>query len=161
MWCKQIQELLKSDYLDGEANQRKEQQIKEHLAHCPDCCEVEKELQIQRMLFQKAKQQPVPERIWQNIRDVIVKESLKQESSANRGILQRLKKSMLVPRPVFALAGALTVIIFVLVFTGTFIQKKESLSKLNIGESIVSYSLNGESEDFSYDLGTNIEEYFL
>ena len=161
MRCKQIQGLLKSDYLDGEAGQREERQIKEHLAHCPDCRGVEKELQAQRMLFQKAEQQPVPERVWQNVRDVIVTERLNQESGANRGIIRQLKESTMVPRPVFVLAGALTVIILVLALSGTFIQKNQSLSKVNIAESIVGYSLNGESGDFSYDLGTNIEEYFL
>jgi len=161
MQCRKIQELLKTDYLDGEINPEVGQHIKEHLVECPQCRRSEEELQAQRTLFQEAKRQQVPVNLWQNIRDDIITQRLSQESGANQGILQRLKESILRPRPVFALASTFAVIIFVLVFAGIFIQKKQSLSKVNIVEGIIGYSLNGESGDFSYDLGTNIEEYFL
>ena len=36
MQCKKIQELLKTDYLDGEANPQEEQFIKQHLKQCPE-----------------------------------------------------------------------------------------------------------------------------
>jgi len=161
MRCRKIQELLKTDYLDGQVNPRQGQDIKEHLAKCRQCRRLEGELLAQRMLFQGAKRKQVPERVWQNIRDTIITERLTQEHSLSGNILQRLRESILAPRPVFALAGALTVAIFVLVLSGVFIQNRRSLSKVNVGESIVGYSLNGESGDFVYDLGTEIEEYFL
>jgi len=161
MQCRKTQELLKADYLDGEINQREEKQIKEHLAKCPECRRLEKELQVQHMLFQKTKQPQVPERVWQNIRDAIVTERLNKESSVSSSILQRLRESILAPRPVFAIAGVLTAIIFVVIFAGAIIQKKQSFSKENSGESVVGYNLNDENEDLLYTLGTNIEEYFL
>jgi len=161
MQCRKTQELLKADYLDGEINQREEKQIKEHLARCSECRRIEKELQVQHMLFQKTKQPQVPERVWQNIRDAIVTERLNKESSVSSSILQRLRESILAPRPVFAIAGALTAIIFVVIFAGAIIQKKQSFSKENSGESVVGYNLNDENEDLLYTLGTNIEEYFL
>lgn len=161
MRCKKIQELLKADYLDGEVNQKELQYIKEHLAECPECSRLEKELQNQRMLFQKAKRPQVPERVWQNIRDAIMTECLNQESGLGRRILERFRESIFAPRPVFALASALTAIILLVIFAGSVIQKRQALSKENAQESIAGYSLNGESQDLLYDLGTNIEEYFL
>jgi predicted anti-sigma-YlaC factor YlaD len=161
MRCKNIRELLKSDYLDGAISQTEEQLIKEHLANCPQCLRLEKELQTQHMLFQKAKPQQVPGRVWQNVRDTIVAGYLNQESSVSRGILKRLRESIWAPRPVFALASALTVIIFVVIFAGILIQKRQSFSIENGGESVADYRLNGESEDLLYGLGTNVEEYFL
>jgi predicted anti-sigma-YlaC factor YlaD len=161
MQCKKIQELLKTDYLDREVNLKQEKCIREHLLECPQCRRLEEELQVQRTLFQEAKQQPVPAHLWQNIRDAIITEGLNPEPAARGGILQRLKESIFTPQPVFALASTFTVIILVLVLTGTFIQKKQLLNKVNIQESIERYSLNGENGDFSYALGTMIEEYFL
>ena len=149
MQCRKIQELLKSDYLDGESKQRELRDIKEHLEQCPECSRLEKELQGQRMLFQKVKRQQMPERVWQNIRDTIVEKRLHQESS------------IFAPRPLFAFAGALTALIFMVIFAGDVIQKNQPLNKLNGEEIIAGYGLNGESEDSLFTLGTDIEEYFL
>ncbi|MCX5656812.1 MAG: hypothetical protein NTZ48_01040 [Candidatus Omnitrophica bacterium] len=161
MQCRKIREVLKTDYLDGEVNVRKQQIIDEHLVQCPECRKLGKELQAQRLLFQKANRQQVPERLWQNIHNAIVEEGLNRETSVNRGVLWRLRESIWSPRPVFALAGALMVIIFVVVFAGTLIQKGQSLGKENGGEMVADYNLNVESGDLIYDLGTGIEEYFL
>jgi predicted anti-sigma-YlaC factor YlaD len=156
-----MRELLRSDYLDGEISRNEQQYIEEHLAQCLECRRLEKELQAQRMLFQKAKRQRAPERVWQSIRDVIIEERINQESSVNRGVLRRLRDLILTPKPLFVLASAVTAIIFVAIFTGTIIQKTQSFNKENGGESFADYRLNGESEDLLYGLGTNIEEYFL
>ena len=162
MQCKKIQELLKTDYLDGEVSPQEEQFIKEHLAHCPECSRLEKELQEQRLLFQGAKRTQVPERIWYNIRNTIVTERLNQEEVAlSREILERLKNLIFARRPVFVLATSLSAIILLAVMATTFVQNKVSLSKQNAAESIVGYSLNAENEYVLYDLGTSIEEYFL
>ncbi len=161
MRCPKIQDLLKADYLDGEATGREQQHIVEHLKMCPQCRRLEKELQGQRLLFQKANQYKPPEHVWQNIREAIVTEAINQESRVSRGMLQRLRESMFAPRPVFALASAITAIIFVVIFSTAIIQKKQQLNLENSGEIFAGYSLNGENGDLLYDLGTNIEEYFL
>ncbi len=161
MQCRKIREVLKTDYLDGEVNAREQQYINEHLVQCPECRKLEKELQTQRLLFQNVNRQQVPERLWQNIRDAIITEGLNQENSVNHGILLRLRESIRPPRSVFALASALMVIIFVVVFAGALIQKRQSLSRENDGEIITDYNLNIETGDLLYDLGTGIEEYFL
>jgi predicted anti-sigma-YlaC factor YlaD len=159
MLCEKIQELLKTDYLDGEINQREEQEIKEHLAHCPQCRRLGEELLAQRLLFQKAEQVEPPERVWQNIRDAIITQELNQESRFGTGILGRLKNLFAV-RPAFVLASALTVIIFVAFFTGAMIHKRQLLSKQNIPEGSI-YLLDNDEGLLLYDLGTGIEEYFL
>jgi len=162
MQCKKIQELLKTDYLDGEVNPQEEQFIKEHLAQCPECSRLEKELRVHHLLFQGAKRKQVPERIWGNIRDAIVAERLNQEEEAlSLGILRRLRDFIFARRPVFVLAASLSVIILFAVVATVFIQNKVSLSKQNAAESILGYSFNGENGYVLYDLGTNVEQYFL
>ncbi len=162
MPCKKIQELLQADYLDQEADQQEEQWVKEHLAHCSACSELEKKLQAQRGLFQGVKLQPVPERIWSNIRDAIVTERLKQEEGLIPGILERLKSLIFGHRPAVVLATSLfSMIIIFAVFTNTAIQRQVLLSKQNAAEGIAGYSLNAKNGYVLYDLGTSIEEYFL
>lgn len=162
MQCKKIQELLKTDYLDGEVNQRDQQCIREHLAQCADCRRLKEELLAQRVSFQKAEYKQPPERIWQNIHDTIVSERLKEEKNFLSGIFERLRKLIFVPRPVFALAGSLAAIIFTVIIAGTIIQGgRQSSNRDNGLESFADYALNGENEDLLYGLGTNIEEYFL
>jgi anti-sigma factor RsiW len=161
MRCKQIQELLKSDYLDGEAIDKEQQLVKEHLAQCGECRRLEQELQAQRMVFRDVKPKKAPESIWQNIRENILEEQNNQEASVNPGILERLRELLFAPRPVFALATAFAVLLFIAVFTGVMIQRNRSLGKENFPESIANYSGNGESSDLLYDLGTDIEKYFL
>jgi predicted anti-sigma-YlaC factor YlaD len=161
MRCKEIQELLKADYFDGESSSKQQGQIKEHLGRCAQCRKLEAELQSQRLLFQKVKQE-VPARVWDNIRDAIITEGLNQERGLSAGVLDWLRRNLFAPRPAFALASALTVIIFALFFAGSLMQKRQSLSRqTSAEEAIVGYSLNGEGNGSLYDLGTDIEEYFL
>ena len=161
MQCKKIQELLKADYLDKETGRQEEQFIKEHLARCASCSWLEKELQAQRVLFQGLKPKQAPERIWNNIRDVILTEHLKQKEAPTPGILERLMDLMFARRPVVVLASVLSVIIMFAVFTNVTLQRQASLSKQNAAESIAGYSLNDKNGYVLDDLGTNIEEYFL
>jgi anti-sigma factor RsiW len=162
MLCRKIQELLKTDYLDGEVSQKQEQDIKKHLTRCPQCRRLEEELQSQRALFQKAERQKVPERVWHNIRDAIIREGLNQEKSLSAGVFTRLKNYLFVPKPAFVLATTLAVAIFFAFLAGVFIQKKQSLSKENMPETdIAVYSLSSASDAPLYELGTDIEKYFL
>ena len=162
MGCRKIQELLKTDYLDGEVSQKQEQDIKEHLACCRKCRQLEEELQSQRALFQKAKQHKVPEGVWHNIRDAIIREGLNEEQGLRAGVFDRLRNYLFAPKPAFVLATTLAVAIFFAFLSGVFIQKKQSLSKENIPEGdIAVYSLSSTSDASLYELGTDIEEYFL
>jgi len=162
MQCRKIQELLKTDYLDGEVNQKQEQEIKEHLGRCPKCRQLEEELQSQRALFQKAKQLEAPEGVWHNIRDAIIREGLNEEESLSVGVFERLRNYLFAPKPAFVLATTLAVAIFFAFLAGVFIQKKQSLSKENIPETEMAvYSLSSANDISLYELGTDIEEYFL
>jgi len=47
------------------------------------------------------------------------------------------------------------------VLTGTFIRREQSLSSENEVQILAAYSLSSDNGDLIYDLGTNVEEYFL
>jgi predicted anti-sigma-YlaC factor YlaD len=161
MQCKKIQELLKTDYLDGEIDQEQLKFIQQHLAQCPQCRVLESELQNQRRTFKQAKQQQVPERVWQNIRDAIIRQNLNQESDSKIGVLEQLKHFLFAPKPAFALASIIVALIVTLTFFGTATMRNQVSNTENNIESLLTYGLNSESTDLTYDFGTNLEEYFL
>jgi len=162
MQCKEIQELLKADYLDGELGPKDEQLIKEHLAQCPQCRGIERELKFQATLFQQLGQKEVPERIWQNIREKIMLERLNEEERFGFGFFGRLRNYLFSPKPVFVLARTLAVVIFVALFAGIFLRNESFFSTANHQNGNgVFYSLASINDDMVYDFGTSIEEYFL
>ncbi|MFH0827067.1 MAG: anti-sigma factor [Candidatus Omnitrophota bacterium] len=162
MRCNKIEDLLKADYLDGELSRKEQQLIKDHLAQCPQCRGLEKELQSQRLLFQGTRQQEPPERIWQNIREKIMAERLNQEEGLGSGVFERLWNYLFAPKPVFVLARALAVVIFVAFFANIFLGKSPFFNTVDDQDSNGTvYSLASMNGDMLSDFGTNIEEYFL
>jgi predicted anti-sigma-YlaC factor YlaD len=161
MRCDRIQGLLKSDYLDGQATAKEKQAVLEHLKQCPQCRQMEKELLAARQVLQTAKEQQPPERLWQNIRQAIITERLNAQEVAHKSVWERLRDLIWAPRPVFAVASALTAAIFIAIFAGLIIQNRLSISRLDSALSVIEYRTNGETEQLMNGFGTNVEEYFL
>ncbi len=161
MRCKKIQELLKSDYLDGESGQRETRDIEDHLAQCLQCRELEKELSGQRSIFQNSQRQEPPERLWQNIRAAIVAERLNQDEPARESVFERLiNLKSAFPRSVFAFSGVFAVFVIAIFFAGVVMNNRVSYRD-NGGEAFADYRVNGESVDVASDFGTNVEKCFL
>ncbi|MFA6281633.1 MAG: zf-HC2 domain-containing protein [Candidatus Omnitrophota bacterium] len=159
MNCKEIQGLLKTNYLDNELKPQDNKAIKEHLKNCRQCQKLEEELRGQQMLFQKIKREEVPEHIWRNIRGAIIEENLEKENRANSGVFEHLRELIWGRRPVFVLASTFAVIVFCVVIVGTVIHKKQAL--INGEEILANYNLSDESGQLIYNFGTNIEKYLL
>jgi len=158
--CKLIKDLLKSDYLDGELSKADEQIVKDHLKHCLECKELEKQLRISHQIFQGAQRTTVPGRVWNNIQESIIAEKLKQNEKVPHIIFDKLRGLVPFSRPSVLFAASLSmVLIFAVFYVG--IHNKIDLSKQNSTESIMNYSLNSDTDYAMYDLGTNIEAYFL
>ncbi|MCX5707430.1 MAG: zf-HC2 domain-containing protein [Candidatus Omnitrophica bacterium] len=161
MLCKNIQELIKSDYLDKEIDEAALRQVKEHLAACPFCREMEERLQAQRRIFQSATRFEPPKRIWLNIQDAIVSERMANEDSAKSGIIERLRGLLGPRRPIFALASVLAVTIFVVVLAGGLINKQQFLDRAGSSDIFSVYGFSSDSNYPAGDMGTSIEKYFL
>ena len=161
MNCKQIKELLKTDYLDGEIDPKQKEIISSHLSTCRECEKLEKDLQAQRAIWQNSKKKEVPEHIWQNIREAIYEESLSDKKTDSRGILGYLRGLLTIPRPAFAMAGSFIAIIFVVFLARALIIKKQMFNNEAEKTTAAMYQLVSENGYLIYDLGTNVEEYFL
>jgi anti-sigma factor RsiW len=161
MHCKKIQELLQTDYLDGQIDLPRKQFIQEHLKTCSECSALEKKLQAWRISFQGIKSQPVPERVWSNIREAIVTERLKQQEAAASGIFEYFRGLLYGRGPAMVLATSLFSVLIIFAVFGNLVIQRQIISKQNAAEKIAGYSLNNKNGYVLYDLGTSIEEYFL
>jgi predicted anti-sigma-YlaC factor YlaD len=161
MRCDRIRELLKSDYLDGQAAEKEKQDVLEHLKQCAQCRQLEKDLLAAAAVLRGAEEQEVPDRLWQNIREAIITESVNAEEAVNKSVWERLRGLIWAPRPVFALASALTAVIFIAIFAGLVIQNRLSIERLDSALSVMEYRANGDNTQLLNGFGTNVEEYFL
>lgn len=159
MRCKKIQNLLKSDYLDGNLNPLKQREVLKHLERCDQCCVLEKELRGQREFFQKMQKQNVSGQVWQNIKQEILKKQLERETYS--GVFERLKGFLFPSHRVLALVSAATAVVIVMALAGSFIRGRNILNEEKDAAILAEYAINIEDQELLSGFGTNIEEYFL
>jgi len=161
MTCQEICDILKADFFDGEIGQHKDELIKRHLAQCPTCQAFEKILQAQRAMFQQAKSQTPPDRLWKNIERCIAEEQNAKESSVMTRFSRWVQESFFAPRPTFALGSTFAVVLFLVVFTVGMTIHKEQAAREESLTRLTTDSLNFENLDILSDFGTNIEKFLL
>ena len=161
MDCEKIQELILTDYLDGEMDGKERKSLEEHLARCSACKEfarVAKKSVFEPFLHLE-KPEP-PESVWWKIKEsILAKEQAKTNQRMDFG--ERLKFSLSVPKSALTLATAMTLILLI----GTLIQFKIN-NQFNTSEQAEYLS---QLTDVSTDLpandekefGTLVEQYFL
>ena len=159
MKCEQIQELLLTDYLDGQLDGNGLKSIEEHLSDCPGCREF---LAAARKItvepFSSSKKVFLsPEDVWQKIKQQIGRER-PQPSVANPLAEMIIVFKQLVPRP----AWALSVIVAGLVITTIYLNSlnRQEIVQPASSEYIVDDLLVSQGDD-NDGYGTAIEEYFL
>jgi predicted anti-sigma-YlaC factor YlaD len=164
MDCERIREIISSDYIDGELNEKLKRQIQAHLSACDECRAFEMSLRkIAVEPFKNLKEIRPPDSIWERIKENIITEQSRHKESVFTYLRNYLRPFFNVPKPVFA-----TIVVAVFVITASLVmslsqeirmnsyfqEQEEFLSSLevNAGDSITAGSTG---------LGTVIEEYFL
>src|SRR5512135_2319114 len=140
MLCKRILEYLADDRIDD--------RVRDHLKACASCRKAAEDLAAQRALFREAQEQPVPDRVWQNIRDAVAIERMSRQESSGRGFLVRLWETIRPRRLVFATAGVCAMLAVALIISGIYVHQRNAL-----GNEMI---LGVRSTDFVYDLGTSV-----
>ncbi|MDD5136003.1 MAG: anti-sigma factor [Candidatus Omnitrophica bacterium] len=165
MECKESRELVLTDYLDGEMDERKKVSLEEHLSRCVECKEFAMEAKrIGKELFSGAAKAEPPEYLWGRIKSLVLAEAGEKKSAAV-DIIGRLKGIFSIPKPVFAAA----VIIILIFAVGTAIRvgiNSQKALELRIQDQIGYFDyLPGASTDPAADengsFGTQVEQYFL
>ncbi|MDP8264067.1 MAG: zf-HC2 domain-containing protein [Candidatus Aceula lacicola] len=160
MNCKDIRELLLTDYVDGEINESARKAIDDHLVSCQSCKEFALAAkQAAFDPFSDAERFSPPESVWHSIKERIVEVSKEDSISENILSLEKIKKVFVLPRPAIALVSILIVVLSVTSFVRTSSQK---IALENEEQAIVYLAMLDEEDDSEPgEFGTSIEEYFL
>ncbi len=160
MSCKKIQELLMTDYLDGELDQMLCNRIRQHIDSCTHCQQFEQEVQKIKAPFKKTRYIKPPVRLWQCIREKIMSEQMLPQGSLFECLVERLREFLFIRRqPVFATI-ALTIIIFALIFIRMPAQKQIETDAWKVVAEDIGLRIDEENGAIC-DFGTDIEKYFL
>jgi anti-sigma factor RsiW len=162
--CKIVQDLILTDYLDGQLDAKQEKNVEEHLAQCRQCREfaaAARKVTIDP--FANARKIDTPEFLWSRIKDSILAEQQEEKTCALADFWQRVESFFRVPLPVLARS---TIIVLILII-GTVAQLTFNHKRSARAQEQVDYFgyLADDSGDVTLNgnngLGTLIEQYFL
>ncbi len=166
MNCENYQELILTDYLDVQLDQKKKQEVERHFLSCSSCRELaENAFQMTVQPFQKAQRSTLSESaVWQKLQERIEQESAASPSSRRVfGWPERIKSIFNLPQPVFA-GFALILLVSLALFTGA-VRKNQMAKKVTTEEvqslAYVMDEINVDVDEVNGDYGTSIEDYFL
>ena len=165
MKCKKIQEIILTDYLDGQLNEKQKSSLGLHLAECKGC----KEFSTYAMkniagLFTNAERLIPSEIVWRRIKGNIEAERPNKPGFVI-GFFERLKGSLYIPKPVTIFVTALTFILVASLVLALYIGNQNKLN-YNSQKTIQDKDYYEELLSDTYTtkdtgFGTAIEENFL
>ena len=164
MNCKRIQELLITDYIDEQMADKAKSLIDQHLAQCHACAGYLTSIKrVAVSPFVNASKDVPDQALWAQIKQTIEEEQQQQlEASLKPNFWERIRSSVHIPRPAFALATIVTMI-FMICSTGQLFFSAPVV-KIN-GQDQVAYlsSLIDDPIDMNNgnDSQTPIEKVFL
>lgn len=152
MRCEEIQELIMTDYIDGELDPSKESEIARHIGSCVACRALEADLRRVAEPLKTGYEMP-PERVWKSIERRICGGGERPDAMGRlRGMLRGLS---LVPRIRPAMA-VLTIVLALAVFIGYQRNMEDrALASYMEGEIGFLYDLNGSGDENYYSEAWN------
>ncbi|MCB9771615.1 MAG: zf-HC2 domain-containing protein [Candidatus Omnitrophica bacterium] len=154
--CKNIKDLILTDYMDSEVDLSTREQISSHLLNCSHCrrfaAEAEKNLAVP---FKGKIREDVPEHVWSSIRQSI--ENAAMANTQSKSFINNFIQIFSFPKLAPALGGFV-----VLLLMGTFILNSHQIKQVKEKEQGEYLASLWKTVDFeNSDLRTPIEEYFL
>jgi len=165
MKCNRVRELIMTDYRDREVDAGAKEEVLAHLTWCSECRALEKRLNLVSSRLRSAKRPVPPERVWTNIRARISEEKpaffrpLISPAPAVNVLWDRIRSLVLTPR---FLAGKLALAaVMVAVVIGVYAHIQRGGHAALFGEEALIMTASESADDLNYDLGTDVEKYFL
>ncbi len=164
MKCNDIQELILTDYLDGEIHPDVKRQVDGHIAGCQVCKEIltfsrqvaEEPFKHSQLKFENQKE------VWEKIKFKIEEEVLTEKFTLQWNWLERMKSILTVPR----MSVAVSVVVIALLTAAVYFRNSpptmvihQSSDNTQIINDVIEELSIGEDEEDSY--GTDLESYFL
>lgn len=156
--CNEFQDLILTDYSDGQMNAALKEKVDAHLLQCASCQSFALEVKNTLIVpFEQAPAQAVPDTVWQGIRERIQEQPVYQESFVDR--LRAWLNTITLPKLVPALCSMVMV-----VFVGSMFffnqQTKQAQDQEQVLYLAAVLTTTGDTGTGS-DIGTPIETYFL
>jgi predicted anti-sigma-YlaC factor YlaD len=165
MNCKRIQELIVTDYLDGEAPGSLRAKIESHVSACAGCRAFEQSVRRNEDLLSR-NFHPVqpPEEVWRNVRAAVSAEDTAEAPVFLERVLDLIRGSFFVRQPAYAFATVFTVLLVAVVVLGSPLRRqmlvKDYLSQKSAFMVALNSPPNGELDKVA-DFGTAIEQYLF
>jgi len=166
MNCQRVEELVLTDYIDGRMGDQFKGLIDQHLGECPACQELLDA--VKRDVVGPLSNTPrlvAGEALWSQIREAVAQEErLRIEKAITPGFWEKLRSTVFIPRPAFAIV---TIVSMFFIFSSTpHLFLNSPLPKVNGGDQLAYLSpLIEETGDVTDNNGnepqTPIEQYFL
>ena len=165
MDCKRIKELITTDYIDRELDEKLMKEIDAHLRVCEECNVFEESLRKAAIEpFKNIKEMRPPEYLWERIKGDIKKENTRQEQGLFVYIRNYLQSVPAIPRPIFAATAVIIAcIIFGIILRGSLNSQHQITDYLqDQTDFISSLDVNTSNSPMTNHNGfdTTIEEYF-
>jgi len=165
MDCKIVKELITTDYVDKELDEKLMKEIAVHLRACKKCSVFEESLRKAAVEpFKNIKEIRPPEYLWERIKENIEKENTRQEQGLFVYIRNYLQLVFAIPRPIFAATAVIIVCIILGVILGVSLNSQHQITNYLQDQIDFISSLDVNSSNSSTTnhngFGTTIEEYF-
>ena len=164
MKCHEWQDLILTDYLDGQLGKEHTAQLEEHLSGCQECQEfVTSARKAVIEPFEHAQKAEPSETVWHNIKKAINEE---QECGESVSVWERIKEVIFILRPAMAFATVIIVLLAATVTFDRYYQQFQAAKVIAIQNQAndINYALDelaAYSEENNFYETTGIEEYFL
>lgn len=164
MNCKETQQLIITDYIDGEIDGREKARIEGHVAVCRECRKFyEGAKEVTTGLFNGLDRAEPAEHVWQNIKAEITA-GHERRPAFIRGIFERLRYVFYIPRPAFAVATILTMLLIFGTVT-RLVYNRAELQAPGTAAQIEYFDYVGRTADVQANgnggFDTAVEQYFL
>jgi anti-sigma factor RsiW len=160
MKCERIQDLILTDYLDGQLSADQARHIDGHLAQCAACAAFAQTARAAAFEpFRHAGMLTPPDAVWMNIKESIAVQE--ERSNVFAELWEKVRSLSAFPKPAFAVATVLALLLGTAVFNPVRLSQEASVT--DQGEYLDSLSTVPGELSFNEGSGfdTAVERYFL
>jgi len=162
MKCKRVQDMIKTDYIDGELDALLKSRIDEHLRICPECRRLEETLREGTIdPLKKAELMQPSEAVWDNIRAAIEEERTRTFPAIS---ISALRDLFIFRKPKLAIVTAFLLAVVITFFSVRYYVSQNALEGY-LQEQVEFLDLlgngNGVFDLEDIDIGIPGEEYLL
>ena len=153
MNCDKIKDIIVTDYLDKEVNEKILRSIESHIKECRSCCQFENRLKLKAVdPFKELKVSAPVNSVWVNIKNNIKHDQRLQAEGLLAVFIHKVGVLFSIKRPVFAVLTLMVVIA-----VGTFFMRSK-LNNVNESDTNIREYLN-EHIEFLTELDLYRDDY--